>query len=346
MDLWGVDMSKQLGRSTYLLERGIYVIGKSASTSQKEADGPIGKYFKHIASDDTLGEDSYEKAERRLMEETVFDAISNANKDEKDIDLLIGGDLLNQLVTTNYTARGYDIPFLGVYGACSTMAESLIIASLIMDGGGANTVLCTTGSHFSASERQFRNPLELGCQRQTYSQWTVTGMGATVLSNVEHSDVKISMVSVGNVTDFGVLDIANMGAAMAPAAMNTLVNFFKDTNTGPSDYDLIATGDLGKLGSDILRDLMVGKGYPLGKNYMDCGHSIYNNEQKTFQGGSGAGCSACVLNSYILDKLFAKELKKVIFVATGALMSTTTNQQGDSIPCIAQLVVFENCQGE
>lgn len=339
-------MSKQLGRNTYLLERNIYVIGKSASTSQKEADGPVGKYFKHVAKDDTLGEETYEKAERRLMEETVFNAMTDANKTEKEIDLLIGGDLLNQLVTTNYTARSYDIPFLGVYGACSTMAESLIVASLILDGGGASTVLCTTGSHFSASERQFRNPLELGCQRQTYSQWTVTGVGATVVSNVERSDVKISAVSVGNVTDYGVLDIANMGAAMAPAAMNTLVNFFEQSNTGPDDYDLIVTGDLGKLGSDILRDLMVGKGYPLGQNYMDCGHSIYNNEQKTFQGGSGAGCSACVLNSYILDKLFAGEFKKVVFVATGALMSTTTNQQGDSIPCIAQLVLFENCREE
>jgi stage V sporulation protein AD len=339
-------MSKKLGRSTYQLEKGIYVIGKASSTSQKEADGPIGKYFKHIATDDTLGEETYEKAERRLMEETVFNAISDANKDEKDIDILVGGDLLNQLVTTNYTARGYDIPFLGVYGACSTMAESLIVASLIMDGGGATTAVCTTGSHFSASERQFRNPLELGCQRQTYSQWTVTGMGATVLSNIEKSDVKITKVCIGNVTDYGVVDIANMGAAMAPAAMNTLVTFFEQTYSGPEEYDLIVTGDLGKLGSDILRDLMIGKGYPLGKNYMDCGHSIYNNEQKTFQGGSGAGCSACVLNSYILDKLFAGELKRVVFVATGALMSTTTNQQGDSIPCIAQLVLLEYCRGE
>ena len=209
-------MSKKIGRSTYLLEREIYVIGKASSTSKKEADGPVGKYFKHIVADDSLGEDSYEKAERRLMEETVFNALDNSHKREEEIDLLIGGDLLNQLVTTNYTARSYDIPYLGVYGACSTMAESLLIASLILDGGGAKTALCTTGSHFSASERQFRNPLELGCQRQTYSQWTVTGMGATVLSSIEKSDVKITMVSVGNVTDYGVSDIANMGAAMAP----------------------------------------------------------------------------------------------------------------------------------
>ena len=336
-------MSKQLGRSTYLIERDVFVIGKASAVSQKEADGPIGKYFKCIEKDDTLGEDSYEKAERRLMEETVWSAIDNAGKSEQEIDLFVGGDLLNQLVTTNYTARSLDIPFLGVYGACSTMAESLIVASMMLDGGGINNVVCATVSHFSASERQFRNPLELGCQRQTYSQWTVTGTGATVVSADTHSDVKISMVSIGNVTDYGVQDIANMGAAMAPAAMKTLVNFFKETDTSPEDFDLIVTGDLGKLGSDVLRDLMNGNGYTLGKNYMDCGHSIYNNEQKTFQGGSGAGCSAAVLNSYVLDKMFAGEYRKVVFVATGALMSTTTNQQGETIPCIAHLVVFENC---
>ncbi len=339
-------MSERIGRNTYKLNNPIYVIGKANIVSQKEADGPLGHYFERVVSDDTMGEESFEKAERRLMEEAVFKAISDAHKTEEDIDLFIGGDLLNQLVTTNYTARAYNIPFLGVYGACSTMAESLIIGSLILDGGGANNVLCSTVSHFSTSERQFRNPLELGCQRQTYSQWTVTGVGATVISNQKKSNIKISMVSVGNVTDYGVLDIANMGAAMAPAAMTTLVNFFKQSNTGPEDYDLIVSGDLGKLGSDILKDLMVSKGYPLGKNYMDCGHSIYNNEQKTFQGGSGAGCSASVLNSYILGKLETGEFSRVVFMATGALMSTTTNQQGDTIPCIAQLVVFEHTRSE
>lgn len=335
-------MSKKIGRCTYQLEKPIYVIGRASKTSQKEADGPLGKYFENSVIDDTMGEDSFEKAERRMMEETVHHAILNANRTEDDIDIFIGGDLLNQLVTTNYTARAYNIPYLGVYGACSTMSESLIVASLILDGGGATNILCATGSHFSASERQFRNPLELGCQRQTYSQWTVTGMGATVLSTEQKSSIKITMLSIGNVVDYGVTDIANMGGAMAPAAQTSLTNFFKQTGTAPEDYDLIVSGDLGKLGSDILKDLMASKGYPLGQNYMDCGHSIYNNEQKTFQGGSGAGCSASVLNSYILDKVESGEFSKVIFMATGALMSTTTNQQGESIPCIAQIVVFEH----
>lgn len=334
-------MSKKIGRNTYELDMPVYVIGRASITSDKEANGPVGDYFDISLSDDTLGENTFEKSERRMMEETVFHAIKNSSLSEEQIDVLIGGDLLNQLVTTNYTARQYNIPLLGVYGACSTMAESLIVGSMLIDGGGVNNVVCTTGSHFSASERQFRNPLELGNQRQIYSQWTVTGMGATVLSSVGIGP-KIKRVTIGVVTDYGVNDIANMGAAMAPAAMRTLCDFFDQTNTGPEDYDLIATGDLGKLGSDVLKDLMSVKGYPLGKNYMDCGHSIYSNEQKTFQGGSGAGCSAVVLNSYILRKLETSQLKKVLFVATGALMSTTTNQQGDTIPVIAHLVEFES----
>ena len=333
-------MIKKIGLSTYKLENPVLIIGVGSIAGEKEADGPFGKYFPRVANDDCMGEDSYEKAERRMLEETVFMAIKDAGLNEDQIDLFVGGDLLNQIVSANYTARAFNIPFLGVYGACSTMAESLIVGSMFLDGGFANAVACATCSHFSSSERQFRNPLELGAQRQTYSQWTVTGTGCSVLATYGKGP-RITHFTIGNVTDFGVLDIANMGAAMAPAAMRTLVRFFKDTQTSPNDYDLIVTGDLGKLGSDILRDLMIGKGYPLGQNYTDCGHSIYSNTQKTFQGGSGAGCSASVLNSYIIDKLRKEELKKVIFMPTGALMSTTTNQQGDTIPAVAHLVVLE-----
>lgn len=333
-------MAKKLGYSTYKLENPVYIIGSGSIAGAKEADGPFGKYFSRVAKDDGMGEDSYEKAERRMLEETVFMAIKDAGLTEEQVNLFVGGDLLNQIVSANYTARAYNIPFLGVYGACSTMAESLIVGSMFLDGEFGDTVACATCSHFSSSERQFRNPLELGAQRQTYSQWTVTGTGCSVLAT-HGTGPRITHFTIGNVTDYGVMDIANMGAAMAPSAMNTLVHFFKDTNTSPSDYDLIITGDLGKLGSDILRDLMAGRGYPLGQVYADCGHSIYSNTQKTFQGGSGAGCSASILNSYIIEKLRKKELKKVVFVPTGALMSTTTNQQGDSIPGIAHLVVLE-----
>lgn len=333
-------MAKKLGYNTYKLDLPVVITGSGSIIGKKEADGPLGKYFKRVIADDSLGEDSYEKAERRMMEEVLFMAIKDAGLSEDQIPLFVGGDLLNQIVSANYTARSYNIPFLGVYGACSTMAESLIVGSMFIDGGFGENALCATSSHFSSSERQFRNPLELGAQRQTYSQWTVTGAGATMLSKYGVGP-RITHFSIGNVTDYGVLDIANMGAAMAPAAMNTLVHFFKDTNTAPSDYDLIITGDLGKLGSDILRDLMASKGYPLGQSYSDCGHSIYSSTQKTFQGGSGAGCSASVFNAYIIEKLRKKELKKVVFVPTGALMSTTTNQQGDTIPAIAHLVVVE-----
>lgn len=334
-------MTKKVGFSTYKLESPIYIVGSGSIAGAKEADGPFGKYFSRVATDDSMGEDSYEKAERRMLEETLFMAMKDAGKREEEIDLYVGGDLLNQIVSSSYTARAFSIPFLGVYGACSTMAESLIVGSMFLDGGFGTSVACATCSHFSSSERQFRNPLELGAQRQTYSQWTVTGTGCSILAK-DGDGPKITHFTVGCVTDYGVKDIANMGGAMAPAGMSTLVHFFKDTNTAPSDYDLIITGDLGKLGADILRDMMASKGYPLGQVYADCGHSIYSNTQKTFQGGSGAGCSACILNSYIIEKLRKKELNKVIFMPTGALMSTTTNQQGDSIPAIAHLVVLES----
>ena len=333
-------MAEKLGKATYKLTSPVVIVGSSAILGAKEADGPFGKYFKRVIKDDTMGEDSYEKAERRMMEEALFNAIKDAGLSESDVDLFVGGDLMNQIVTSSYTARSYDIPFLGVYGACSTMAESLIVGSMFISGGFGRVVACATGSHFSSSERQFRNPLELGAQRQTYSQWTVTGMGCSVLASGGEGP-RITYFTPGNVTDYGVKDIANMGGAMAPAAMHTLCTFFKDTNTSPEDYDLIVSGDLGKLGSDVLRDLMAERGYPLGQNYADCGHSMYTSLQKTFQGGSGAGASASVLNSYLIEKLRKKELKKIIFMATGALMSTTTNQQGDSIPCVAHLVVIE-----
>ena len=334
-------MAKKIGKATYILSSPVYFLGNAALTGEKEAKGPLGKYIDRVCKDDTMGEESFEKAERKMMQEVVFNAMTNAGLKEEDVDVFIGGDLLNQIVTTSYTARQYNIPFLGVYGACSTMAESLIVGASLIDGGFAGNVICATGSHFSASERQFRNPLELGSQRQTYSQWTVTGMGASALSKVGGGP-KITQFSIGRVVDYGVKDIANMGAAMAPAAMTSLVTFFKDTGTSPQDYDLIVSGDLGKLGSDVLRDLMAAQGYPLGQEYSDCGHSIFSTTQKTFQGGSGAGCSAAVLNSYLIDKLKKKELNKIVFMATGALMSTTTNQQGDTLPCIAHIVVIES----
>jgi len=333
-------MSKKIGSQTYKLNNNVVIIGNAATVGSKEGAGPLKKYFKYIESDDLMGETSFEKAERKMMELTIERALKSCGLTEKKLDLLIGGDLLNQLVTINYSARDLSVPFLGIYGACSTMSESLAIGSMLLDGGYGDYIACVTGSHFSTAERQYRNPLEFGNQRQTYSQWTVTGMGCSILSN-QGNGPHITKVTMGKVTDWGVKDIANMGAAMAPAAMSTLTAFFKDTKTRPEDYDLIISGDLGKLGSDILKDLMQKEKYPLGQNYVDCGHMIYSNEQKAFQGGSGAGCSASVFNSYIITKIKEGVFKKVLFMATGALMNTTLNQQGESIPAIAHLVMVE-----
>ena len=335
-------MAKKIGECSYRLEKPVYIVGRASLVGNKEAAGPLGGYFLKSVDDDTFGEKTYEKSERLFMEKCIDACLTNSGLKKKDIDLMIGGDLLNQIVTCNYSAEFFGWPFVGLYSACSTMSESLAVGSFFLENGIGERVLCVTGSHFASAERQYRGPLELAAQRQTYSQWTVTGMGATILSTEKKpSSPKITHVCFGKVVDYGVKDLANMGAAMAPAACDTLCQFLEDTNTRTEDYDLIITGDLGKLGSDILKDLVLERGYKVGKNFSDCGHIIFDGSQKTFQGGSGAGCSASVLNSYLVDKLIDKTFKRIIFMPTGALMSTTSNQQGDSIPCISHLVVLE-----
>lgn len=333
---------KKLGNSTFEFDNDVFIAGAYSVVGKKEGEGPFGKYFSEIVEDDTMGEKTYEKAERKMHEKTIRTLMKLNNLNDKDIDVLLSGDLMNQLTTSNFTAREFNIPFLGLYSACSSFTEALLLGSALIDAGGFKNVIAAAGSHFSSAERQYRNPLEFGNQRQTYSQWTVTGMGASLLSiNGSLKLPKIKRATIGKVIDFGISDIANMGAAMAPAAMNTLIEYFKDTGTEPDDYDLIATGDLGKLGSDLLKDLMIEEGYTLGQNYTDCGHMIYSSLQNSFQGGSGAGASASVFNSYIYKKLLAGEFKKVLLLATGALMSVTSNQQGDTIPCISHLIMFE-----
>ncbi len=320
----------------YELENFCGIAGFSELVGEKEKLGIFGKYFNDSVSNDKMGEKTFEKGERRMLDRICEGAIKKAKLTANDIDLFLGGDLMNQIVSTNYVAEHLQIPFVGVYSACSTITASLGIGALLIDGGLSN-VLCSSISHFSSAERQYRYPLEFGNQRQCYSQWTVTAGGAFVLSN-KNSDVKISKVCFGRVQDYGVLDIANMGAAMAPAACDTLYNFFEETQTNPQQYDLIVSGDLGKLGSDILRDMMEEKGYKLTQEYMDCGHSIYSFDEESYQGGSGAGCCPAVLSAYIIKKIKEGVYNKVLVVATGALMSTITNQQGDAIPAVAHLV--------
>lgn len=316
------------------------IIGSYSVVGPKEGKGPFGDYFDYVMKNDLFGEKTYEKAERKMFEQAVTGAIDKAGLTAGDINLLLAGDLLNQIISSSYAARAFNIPYLGVFGACSTMAESLAIGASLVNGEHFKNVICATGSHFSTAERQFRFPLELGNQRVPTSQRTVTGAGASVLS-LEGDGPIVSMATFGKVVDFGIIDVNNMGAAMAPSAADTIKAHFDDTGRKPSDYDLIATGDLGKLGAEILIDLLEDKGIKLGPNYSDCGHSYFTRKQDTMCGGSGCGCSASVLNSYIITKLKKGELKRVLFVPTGALMSTTATQQGESIPGISHAIVLE-----
>ena len=328
---------KRVGKQTLVLENDCYIVGRAALVGEKERNGTYRKYMDRSVENDKMGEKTFEKGERRMLEHVNKMAIKNAKLNKDDIDLYLGGDLMNQLVSSNYVAEGLQIPFVGVYSACATITASIGVAACLIETGGFENILCSTISHFSSAERQYRYPLEFGNQRQCYSQWTVTAGGGFVISS-KKSPIKISKICFGKVQDYGVSDIANMGAAMAPAACDTLCMYFKDSKTMPKDYDFIATGDLGKLGSDILRDMMEKNGLMLGQNYADLGHSIYSFEEESYQGGSGAGCSASVFATYIIDKLLDKTFKKVLLVATGALMSTLSNQQGDSIPAVAHLI--------
>lgn len=333
-------MGNKKGDQTIVFSNKPRIVGNYSIVGKKEGCGPFKEYFDYILKDDLFGETSFEHAERKMLEQAIGCSIKNAGLNTNDVDLIIGGDLLNQIISTSFTARYFDRPFLGVYGACSTMAESLAIGATFVDGKYLKNVVCATGTHFSTAERQYRFPLELGNQRPPTSQWTVTAAGSTVLRLGDSGHI-ISKATLGKVTDYGINDVNNMGAAMAPAAMSTLISHFKDTKTSPDDYDLIVTGDLGKLGAEILMDLMEHNGYKLGKNYNDCGQMIFNNNQKTFQGGSGCGCSAAVLNSFILKKLDEGVYKNVLFAATGALLSTLSSQQGDTIPGICHAIVIE-----
>lgn len=330
-------MGKRMGKQTICFHNAPKIIGNYSIVGQKEGNGNFKDYFDYIVKNDLFGEKTFENAERKMLEHAVWNAMDKAGLKSEDMDLLICGDLLNQIISSSFTARHFDITFLGLYGACSTMAETLAVGASFVDSKYFNNIACATGSHFSSAERQYRFPLELGNQRPPVSQWTVTGAGCSILSE-SGSNKAIVNATFGKVTDFGINDVNNMGAAMAPAAMSTLIAHFEDTKTTPEDYDLILTGDLGKLGSEILMDLMENKGYKLKSNYNDCGQMIFNNNQKTYQGGSGAGCSAVILNSYVMQKMEEGVYNRVLFAATGALLSTLSSQQGNSIPGICHAV--------
>ncbi len=329
-----------MGNQTIYFRKEPRIVATSTIAGPKECEGVIGRYVETALSDDMFGESTYEKAECKMLSTVIDGAIANGGVKRDEIDLIVSGDLLNQIISASFAARDFSVPFLGVYGACSTMAESLAVAAAFINGGLCKRVVAATGSHFASAERQYRYPLELGCTRPPQSQWTVTGAGGALLSN-SGDGIKVTAATLGKVVDFGITDVNNMGAAMAPAAADTILAHFRGTREEAEDYDLIVTGDLGALGSRILKDLTWEKGLNINKNHVDCGEIIYNVIEDEYQGGSGAGCSAVVLNSYLYSKMMAGSLKKILFVATGALLSTVSSGQGESIPCIAHAVVLE-----
>ncbi len=332
---------------TIFFENKPRIISTGTIAGPKESAGIIGKYVDKALQDDTFGESTYEKAECKMLSYVISQTIKNARLEEKDVDLLVSGDLLNQIISASFAARDFDFPFLGVYGACSTMAESMAVAAAFVNAGYYKKIIAATGSHFSSAERQYRYPLELGNTRPPQAQWTVTAAGGALIADMGGANAKntppaITCATIGKVVDYGITDVNNMGAAMAPSAMAVVINHLRDTGRKADDYDMILTGDLGALGSRILKDLVWEKGVDIQNNHVDCGEIIYKVIEDEFQGGSGAGCSAVVLNSYIMDKLNKRELNKVLFVATGALLSTISSGQGESIPCIAHAVAIEN----
>lgn len=320
------------------------IVATGTIAGPKECAGVVGRYVDKTLVDDMFGESTYEKAECKMLKYAVNKAIENAGAVEKDVDMLISGDLLNQIISASFTARDFDFPFLGVYGACSTLAESYALAAALINAGYYKKIVAATGSHFSSAERQYRYPLELGNTRPPQAQWTVTGAGGAFIEDMgaANSPIAITSATFGKVVDFGITDVNNMGAAMAPAAADTILNHLRDTKRSADYYDLIITGDLGALGSRIVKDLTWEKGVEIQDNHVDCGEIVYNVIEDEFQGGSGAGCSAVVFNSYIFDKLKRKEINRVLLAATGALLSTVSSGQGESIPCICHAVSIEN----
>lgn len=337
---------KRLGKQTLKLASPPSMISNATIVGPKEGEGPLAKYFDTILKDDYFGEESWEKAESKMLEEAVKSAIQTSGMSNTDINFMFAGDLLNQIISSSFAARQLQIPFVGLYGACSTMSESLCMGSMLLDGGFAQAVVCATSSHFSSAERQYRFPLEQGVQRPPYAQWTVTGAGAVILAEKGNGPY-ITHVTIGKVLDFGIKDANNMGAAMAPAAVDTIAVHLSETGRSPEYYDLIVTGDLGNVGKAIAVDLMKKEGFDISKVYDDCGSMIFDGiRQDTHAGGSGCGCAAVVLNGYIAKEMRKGGLNKVLLVATGALLSPTTTWQGESIPSIAHAVAIEKTIGE
>lgn len=336
-----MNVNKALGKQTLMLPSAPAVLSYAAVVGSKEGEGPLKNGFDYISEDSYFGEESWERAESHMLKQCFSLACDKAARAPSELDCVFGGDLLNQCVSSSRAMKDSGLVYFGLYGACSTMAESLSLAAAAIDGGFARCAGALTGSHFCSAERQYRFPLEYGGQRTPSSQWTVTGAGAVLLGR-SGSGPRITHLTPGRIVDAGIGDPANMGAAMAPAAFDTLRAHFDDTGRSPADYDAIFTGDLGALGHDLLVSLFEAEGVELGIRYMDCGVLIYDlAAQNVNAGGSGCGCSASVLCGHILPAMERGVWKRVLFAATGALMSPTSAMQGESIPGICHALVIE-----
>ncbi|MHB1418551.1 MAG: stage V sporulation protein AD [Bacillota bacterium] len=335
-------MVKKVGKQTFRPENPPVMISTGAVAGPFEGQGPLKDYYDHIYTDLTAGERSFEGAEKEMLVNACFTCLNKAGKNPQDVDIFLAGDLLNQTITSGFSALELAIPYLGIYGACSSSAEGLAMATMLVDGGFAELVLAATSSHNAASERQYRYPSEYGVHRKPTAQWTVTGAGAALVAK-EGEGPRITHVTIGKVVDFGIKDTQNLGAAMAPAAALTMIQHFSDTGNGPEYYDLIVSGDLGKFGHQLAVKTAISRGgFDLSKNFKDCGLMIFDTErQDVHAGASGCGSSAIVTYGYLYRKMLEGELRKLLLVATGSLHSPTSFQQGQNVPAVAHAVSLE-----
>lgn len=341
-------MKKQaIGKQTIQFEHPPVILSRASVVGEMEGQGPLASFFDQIETDPAFGQDSWEEGESEMVRRAVQTAISKSGITKSDIRYIFGGDLLGQLIGTTFGLKDFDIPVFGLYGACSTCGESLSLAAMTVAAGYADNVLAVTSSHYGSAEKQFRFPLEYGNQRPLSSTWTVTGSGAFIVSATNSEQPMkqyphISSVTTGKIVDYGVRDNMNMGACMAPAAADVIFQCLEDLGMKPTQFDKIITGDLGKVGSEILIKLLLDNGYDIGKQHMDCGVEIYDNDkQDTHSGGSGCGCSAVTLAGYILHNLENHTWKRVLFVPTGALLSTVSFNEGQTIPGTAHALIIE-----
>lgn len=330
----------RISRQTWKFTADVRIQASATVVGPKEGEGPLGSLFDKVYDDMYAGQDSWENAERQLMEDAVGILLEKANLAERDIDLMLAGDLLNQNIIVNFTAEKLNMPVMGMYGACSTSMLTLANAAALVNAGYAQRAIAACSSHNATAERQYRYPTEYGGQKPPSAQWTVTGAGAAIVG-LGGSGPRLTYATIGKVIDMGVKDPFDMGTAMAPAAVSTLITHFQDTGRSPQDYDLIVTGDLASVGYSIVKELMAANGYDMDRVYNDCGLMVYTPDQDVFAGASGCASSAVVTYSYIMEQLRIGKLKKVLVCATGALLSPVSYQQGNSIPCIAHAVAFE-----